>query len=291
MELNDSTNKPLFFIQMADPQLGMFSFFSNLPDEEIEARRQRGINARKAPKKLTGFEDETRLFTKAIEAANKLKPAFVVVCGDMTNDSTDEAQLAEVIRIVNLLNEDIPLHWVAGNHDAGNIPTAQSIALYRERFGDDNYSFDHDGHHFVVINSCVCYDPINVPFEWDKLVGFLSGDLQEARDGGCKNIVLFMHHPLFLNSPDEPEGYFVIPEIRRKAVLEILKVHGVSAVFAGHIHKNNIASDGPLQMVATGPVGYPLGDDPSGLRIVRIYDDAVKHDYYALDDLPNSIEL
>ena len=108
----------LFFIQMADPQLGMFALFSGLTDDEIEERRRRGINARKAPAKITGFADETRLFTQAIEAANRLKPAFVVVCGDMTNDPDDEAQLAEVMRIGHLLDRNIPLHWRAGNPDA-----------------------------------------------------------------------------------------------------------------------------------------------------------------------------
>jgi hypothetical protein len=66
---------PFFFIQLADPQLGMFSFFSALTDEEIEERRQRGINVRKAPKVKTGFADETRLFCQAIDSANRLRPA------------------------------------------------------------------------------------------------------------------------------------------------------------------------------------------------------------------------
>ena len=280
----------LFFIQMADPQLGMFAFFSGLTDDEIEERRRRGINARKAPAKITGFADETRLFTQAIEAANRLKPAFVVVCGDMTNDPDDEAQLAEVMRIERLLDRNIPLHWVAGNHDAGDAPTAETLVRYRERFGDDNYSFDNGGSHFVVINSCVCFDPGQVPHEWDALVEFLSNDLQAARDSGCEDIVIFMHHPLFMDDPEEADGYFVIPGIRRKVILDVLKAQGVSAVFAGHLHRNAIASDGPLQMVSTGPVGYPLGDDPSGLRIVRIYGDTIEHDYYGLDDLPDSVE-
>jgi hypothetical protein len=44
-------------------------------------------------------------------------------------------------------------------------------------------------------------------------------------------------------------------------------------------------------MIISGPVGYPLGDDPSGLRIVKVYDDRIEHEYFGMDDLPNTIEL
>ena len=280
-----------FFIQMADPQLGMFSFFSGLTDEEIAERWQRGIYARKAPKKITGFADETRLFTKAIEAANNLKPAFVVVCGDMTNDPDDEDQLAEVRRIGSLLSKDIPIYWVAGNHDVGNSPTKESLARYRKRFGDDNYSFDHGDSHFVVVNSGICFDPGVVPHEWDALVEFLNKDLQQAKSAGCDHIVVFMHHPLFLGRADEDDGYFVIPGERRRVILKILQSVGVSAVFAGHLHRNICAADGDLQMVTTSAVGYPLGDDPSGLRIVKMYGNSIEHDYYGVDHVPCSVEL
>ncbi|MCH8062279.1 MAG: metallophosphoesterase [Chloroflexi bacterium] len=282
---------PFFFIQLADPQLGMFSFFSGLTEEEIEERRQRGINARKAPKVITGFDDETRLFSQAIEAANRLRPAFVVVCGDMTHEPEDEDQVGEVKRIAGLLDRGIPLYWVAGNHDAGNTPTPETLARYRERYGVDNYSFDHGGSHFVVLNSCVAFDAADVPDEWDALVKFLQEDLQSARDSGCEDIIVFMHHPLFLDHRDEEDGYFVIPKERRSVILEILKAQGVSAVFAGHLHRNVYASDGELQIIATAAVGYPLGDDPSGLRVVRMYGDAIQHDYYGFDEVPESVEL
>ena len=44
-------------------------------------------------------------------------------------------------------------------------------------------------------------------------------------------------------------------------------------------------------MVTTGPVGYPLGDDPSGLRIVKVYRDRIEHAYYGLDTIPETIKL
>ena len=43
-------------------------------------------------------------------------------------------------------------------------------------------------------------------------------------------------------------------------------------------------------MVTTGAVGYPLGDDPSGLRIIKVYQDRIEHEYYGLDNIPVSVE-
>jgi 3',5'-cyclic AMP phosphodiesterase CpdA len=274
---------------MADPQFGMFAKFSELTDEQIEERASRQLFIRKVPEKITGFADETRLYTQAIEAANRLKPAFVVMCGDMVNDPSDQNQLDELFRITALLDADIPIHWVSGNHDVGDAPTPESLAFYRERFGPDNFSFDYDGCHFAVINSSVCYDPEHVPGEWARLVQFLKDDLSKARADGCDEIILFLHHPLFLEHADEGDGYFVIPKERRNLILDILHENDASAVFAGHWHRNNYAKNGDLQMVVSGAVGYPLGHDPSGLRVVKV-DGEVTHKYYPMDDIPDSVD-
>ena len=69
-----------FFIQMSDPQFGMFT-----------------ANG--------GFLQETANFTRAIDAANRLRPAFVVVTGDLTNRQGDSAQIAEYRRVASTLDE------------------------------------------------------------------------------------------------------------------------------------------------------------------------------------------
>ena len=52
------------FVQMSDPQFGMYASISSYSAEEIEERRQRGIMMRKAPNPIRGFADETRLYTR-----------------------------------------------------------------------------------------------------------------------------------------------------------------------------------------------------------------------------------
>jgi predicted MPP superfamily phosphohydrolase len=96
------------FIQMSHPQFGMYT-------------------------KNANFEHETVNFEFAIANANRLKPAFVVITGDLINDAKSGAQAAEYKRISAKLDTNIRLYRVAGNRDAENEPTKESLARYRER--------------------------------------------------------------------------------------------------------------------------------------------------------------
>ena len=66
-------------------------------------------------------------------------------------------------------------------------------------------------------------------------------------------------------------------------ILDLLHGAGVKIGFAGHWHRNAIATDGPFTQITSGPVGYPLGDDPSGYRVVDVTALEVRHEYLALD--------
>ena len=277
------------FIQMADPQFGMFERMSQLTAEEVAERQARGMNIRLAPEPITGFADETRLYTAAIGIANRLKPAFVVVCGDLVNDYTDQAQIDELNRVTATLDADVPIHFVSGNHDVGEAPTPDSLDLYRERFGADNYSFDHAGTHFAVINSSVAFEPANVPAEWDRLAQFMVDDFSTARRRGAERIILFTHHPLFLADRTADDRMWTIPGDRRELILSILQDYDASAVFAGHLHKNEYTEHEGITLVTSGAVGYPLGDALSGLRIVQVAEDAIRHRYYGMDAAPDTM--
>ena len=277
------------FVQMADPQFGMFASISEYTDEEIAERHARGLMFRKAPERITGFADEPRLYTAAIEATNRLSPAFAVVCGDLVHDAANQAQVAELARVTALLDDHIPMHLVPGNHDVGEAPTSDSLALYRYRFGPDNYSFDHGDCHFLVINSSVAFDPINVPGEWDNIVQFMIDDLSAARRRGAQHLVLFTHHPLFQEHAGEADSMWTVPAERREVIVGILRDFDASAVFAGHLHRNVYADDAGLMMITTGAVGYPLGPDPSGIRVVHMQEDAIRHRYYGMDSVPGSL--
>ena len=260
-----------FFIHLSDPQFGLFESHGLAPGD--------------------GTFPETSLYEAAIASANRLKPAFVVVTGDLVQEADSPEQHAELMRITGQLRDDIPIYFTTGNCDVGNTPTRETLRVYREKFGYENYSFDAEGSHFVALNSSVCLDPSEVPDEWDSLLDFLRQDL-ERNAPDATHTVVFMHHPLFSDAPDQPDdGNKIIPRAQRMPLLEVLREHGVSGVFSGHWHSNNYSADGDMLMITSGPVGYPPQDDPSGLRIVKVYDDRIEHQYYGMDDVPDSVTL
>ncbi len=275
-------NRNVSFVQMADPQFGMYSSVSKFSDADKAERSQRGINIEYTGPILEGLAKETSLFTEAIETANKINPDFVVICGDMVHNSDSDEQFQELIRISRLLNEDIKLYWVAGNHDVGDKPTRAGLAQYKEQFGEYNYSFQEENCYFIVLNSSICYDPGSVPDEWDILISFLEKELQIAALVQQRHKIIFMHHPLYLNDPNEGDNYFVIPSARRAKIIDLITEYDVSAVFTGHLHRNNYKKIGNTELVSTGPVGFPLGEDPSGIRHVRVDDNSLTHEYLGL---------
>ncbi len=253
-----------FFMQMSDPQFGMYT-----------------DNA--------GFVQETINFEFAIATANRLKPAFVVITGDLVNQSGNRAQIAEFKRIAAKLDHSIPLYAVPGNHDVGNEPTPESLAAYREQFGRDYYSFrSHDMAGFVL-NGNLLKAPGKVAEEAERQEKWLASELAKARDEGVKRLVVFLHQSLFLENPGEPDKYFNIPAETRGRYLELLHKYGVEHVYAGHYHRNAYGRDGALEMITTGPVGKPMGPEGSGIRIVTVKDGVFESKYYGFGFMPASV--
>jgi len=254
--------QPLVFIQMTDTQFGFF---------ETDQK----------------FAKETENFEKAVAAANRLKPAFVIITGDLVNKMGDQAQIAEYKRIAAKLDPSIQLYSVPGNHDVDNKPTPGILSAYRKEFGTDYYTFKKGDLFAIVLNSGLISDPSGALEESEQQLKWLQSAFKKAKKSGCKSIVVFQHHPFFLQTPDEKDQYFNIPTSIRKKYLALFKENGVSHIFAGHLHKNSFGKDGEMEMVTTGPVGRPLGKDPSGFRIATVKDGKVEHAYYGLDEIPD----
>ena len=143
--------------------------------------------------------------------------------------------------------------------------------------------------HGIVLNSQLIHSPKNAEDEAETQLAWLREELQRARASGALQILVFQHHPYFLETADEKDQYVNIPSTRRHFYLDLFREAGVRAIFAGHYHRNAHGQSEGLEMITTGPIGKPLGDDPSGLRIVRASRDGVEHTYYALDKVPASL--
>ena len=252
-----------FFLQMSDPQFGMYA------------------NDR-------DFAQETANFEFAIANANRLRPAFVVVCGDLINKAGDPAQTAEYWRIARKL-DGIPLYNVPGNHDVGNEPTPESLAAFRKKFGRDYYTFRHADFEGIVLDSSLIQHPDEAPDEAQRQEQWLKTELGKPPNG-VRLIAVFQHIPWFLENPDEPDQYFNIPLAARVRYLDLFRRSGVRYAFAGHYHRNAYGVTPFLHVITTGPVGKPLGPDPSGIRVVWVNDADIESRYYGFGNIPNLVE-
>jgi predicted phosphodiesterase len=257
--------KPFFFLQFSDPQFGMYA-------------------------KDADFQHEQANFEFVIASANRLRPAFIVVCGDLINRPGDAAQAEAYLSIAHKVAAGIPVYNIAGNHDVGNIPSVQLLALYRERFGKDYYTFDVGSLRGIVLNSSLIMSPAGAPAETEAQEKWLIGELQRGAREHVGHLVIFQHIPYFLERPDEPDQYFNIPSETRKRYLALFHQYGVSHVFAGHYHRNAYGHDGALEAITTGPVGMPLGKDQSGIRAVVVEAGGIRHKYYEFGEIPQAID-
>ena len=261
-----AAEEPFFFIQLSDPQLGMFTDNRD-------------------------FAQDSANFEFSVTAVNRLKPAFVVITGDLVNKPGDAAQIAEYRRIVGKIDRSIPVYNIAGNHDVENEPTPESLATYTKIFGPDRYTFRHRGLVGIVLNSSVIHSPNKTPEQLAEQERWLRAELAKAKAENARHIVVFQHHPWFIKTATEADQYFNIPIARRAAYMAMFREFGVRYLFCGHYHRNAEGRDGEIENITSGPVGKPLGGAKSGIRVAIVNDDRIEHRYHELGDLPVKVEV
>lgn len=252
------------FVVLADPQFGMYTNNGE-------------------------FSQETANLEFAVANINRWKPAFVIVCGDLINKPGDAAQTAEYHRIMGLVRKDVPVYHVAGNHDTENEPTPAALATYRRDFGRDYYSFRSGGLYGIVLNSSLIAAPAKAAEEAARQEEWFRQELAKAKAAAPPHLVVFLHHPLFLKDSQEPDQYFTIPRAARLRYMGLMKEHGVRYVFAGHLHRDNVAVEEGFHVITSAPVGKPLGSASSGLRVATVHADGIEQRFYPLGNLPNQL--
>lgn len=255
-------DSPWFFIQLSDPQFGMFD----------------GNN---------GFEKETALYEKAVAKINQLDPDFVVITGDFVHDQHSVPQINEFKRITAKINKEIPVYYSPGNHDIGQNPDETSIAAFKKNYGSDRFSYRHKGSVFIGFNTGI----IKAKSEKHekKQLDWLTKKLHQSRK--AEHIILFTHYPFFNKTADEPAAYSNIDQEHRKKYLDFFSRNNVDVIFCGHHHNNGYATYGNMELVTTSALGKPLGDAPSGFRIVKVYPGKIDHQFFSLEELPGKVDF
>ncbi|GIY88617.1 hypothetical protein CEXT_590561 [Caerostris extrusa] len=69
----------------------------------------------------------------------------------------------------------------------------------------------------IVLNSQYFQDPSLVEDLAEEQTKWLDEQLEEAKSGKYKHVVIFQHIPWFLENPNEEKDYFnILPEMRQK---------------------------------------------------------------------------
>ncbi|NGX57631.1 MAG: 3',5'-cyclic adenosine monophosphate phosphodiesterase CpdA [Chlamydiae bacterium] len=264
-------NEPFFFIQMADCQLGMF-------DHDL------------------CWDKEILLLEQAVDHINRLRPKFVIVCGDLTNakpfKKAYDEQVYDYKRIMSRVSHDIPLVCVCGNHDVGNKPSAKKIKAYEDNFGSHYFSFWVGGVQCFTLNSSLFFNPSKAEEMFREQREWIETELVKTLSLNPKHRLVFTHHPWFIRDPEKLSlPIFEIPLERRMDIMNLLVDQNVTACFAGHYHRNAYGVYKGMEVVTTSALGKPIGKDPSGFRIVKVFEDRVEHEYFGIDEVPESVSL
>lgn len=254
------TDDTVVIFQVSDPQMG---FYTRNKDMEYEIGT----------------------FTKAVEAINAVSPDAVVFTGDLVHNCKDEAQWAEFKRIEGMLDGSIRRFHIPGNHDIVCKNGVFDMDPFIEHIGPDRFC-DRVGNVLLVgMNTDILKYTEDTPMEQEQ-IEWLRNSLS-SKENGVVSIV-FGHHPFFLTAPDEPEEYFNIKPEKREKYLGIFRSCKVDAVFCGHKHDNYETADGDIPVVTTSAIGKPLGDAPSGVRVIVCSAGVLRHAYMTPDSIPSS---
>ncbi|XP_065223870.1 serine/threonine-protein phosphatase CPPED1-like [Planococcus citri] len=285
-ENDKSWQEDFYFVQGADPQFGMMG----------TAYEKDGI-CRKADwsPETINWDEEIRLAKLSVEKVNQLdpKPRFFIICGDLTHQMPGEfpklkqKQIDDFKRVYSQVDPSIALICVCGNHDVGDTPTPKSIQKYRTSYGDDYFSFWCGGVLFIALNTQYYKDRSCVQELAEEQDKWLDEQLDKANGSP---IVCFSHIPWFVKDVDEREGIFNIPLEWRLKVLEKLYTAGVRYMFCGHYHRNaGTFYKNDFEIIINSAIGMQLGDDKSGMRLVKVSKDKITHKYYDFESFPKDL--
>jgi predicted MPP superfamily phosphohydrolase len=234
------------------------------------------------------FRGKTEDLDRAIQSINDFEPDFIVMCGDLIETPSNPEQISAYKDSVSKLSSDITLYNIAGNHDLGRPAKIKNIQTYQEHFGKLWYHFDRSDSRFILLSSDILQNE-NIPMnqlqrEW------LAGLLEQSQSASKKQMFVFMHHPLYLNTPDEPDAYSNMPVQIRRELLGLFVKYNVQAVFSGHYHNNKVNSYQGVNLITTNSITVPMGEVAAGFRVVEVSQDGYEQKYYTIEE-PNKQDI
>jgi 3',5'-cyclic AMP phosphodiesterase CpdA len=214
------------------------------------------------------FTSLTNNFHRVSEHIDATRPDLVINSGDV---SWDGPSSRDDLNYAKDLHAALPVdcRCLPGNHDIGDNPTAVGAApshpanekdrdAFNAVFAEDRWQFDAAGWRFIGLNSLIMNT--GLPSEAEQK------EWLEQRLAGAngKPIALFLHKPLFLNEPADPEeagtAIRFVPQPVRARLVGMLGAHDLRLVASGHVHQRRDYTYGHTRHVWAPSAGFIIPD-------------------------------
>jgi len=280
VDSDDSNDSGYFFGILADPQLGMFQTYEKSDSYRAKFNVEPGNDG-------SDFKLELKTVEHVLENLSKLviKPAFIIVLGDLVNQvpfgavkKNLKGQTAQNSNEINQLqysalektfkNCKIPIFVLPGNHDLGDSFKKQSLQIYKKQWGADYFEFIIGKTGYLVLNTQHWKNTVETmknegeqQFDWVETVFDKWGSEKEsqrrARSTDIKRLVVFTHIPFWKFNKNEAvqKGSSLERETLGHSVTDrfvgLVEKHlnGVEMkIFSGHVHRDIVSMKG-LQVI------------------------------------------
>lgn len=218
--------------------------------------------------RATRFASLTDNFHRVSEHIDAARPDLVVNSGDVSWDGPSNRDDLEFARE---LHAALPVdcRYLPGNHDIGDNPTAVGVApshpanekdraAFIEVCGEDRWQFEAAGWRFIGLNSLIMNTGIPSEIEQQE---WLASQLSGANG---RPVALFLHKPLFLNTPADPEeagtAIRYVPQPVRAELVTMLGAHDVRLVASGHVHQRRDFTFGRTRHIWSASAGFIIPD-------------------------------
>ncbi|QDT93874.1 metallophosphoesterase family protein [Gimesia algae] len=229
-----------------------------------------------ADKPPVGSRYYRETLTKLKEAATQFdsdRPDFVVFQGDLIDSGKSlEQEKTHLQTVVNAISAiPFPKYYVLGNHCVDQLKKAEFLQGVGQK--KSFYSFDQNGFHFVVLDSCFKSDGTpygRKNFTWTDAnippeeLAWLQADLKQT----AYPAIVFAHQPLDLKDTDS-HAVKNSSEVRK-----VLEQSGkVTAVFQGHSHRNKYSEIKGIHYCTMVAMVEGSGLDNNGYSTLDVYED------------------
>ncbi|VIO73370.1 metallophosphoesterase family protein [Bradyrhizobium ivorense] len=207
-------------------------------------------------------------FHRVAEHIDATRPDLVLNTGDVSWDGpTSRADLVFAKEQHDALPVD--RRYLPGNHDIGDnptavgpapsqLPTTETCNVFTSVIGEDRWQFDAAGWSFIGLNSLIMNTGLDreaEQFDW------LAGQLGKV---GGKPVALFLHKPLYLDLPADPErvetAIRFVPQPARRRLIEMFGKVDLRLVGSGHVHQRRDYTFGHVRQIWAPSAGFVISD-------------------------------